>query len=356
MTASGEDARLGGVGSFDGRGTVEVRGSSGSRSATLTEMDAHANRADRSESSPVEREQLRRAVAGIRGFLLDLDGVLVIRGEVLPGGPEALAELDRRGIPYRVMTNTSNMSRAALARFGERAGLSIPPERILSALSASAAHTARAFPGQPLYVLAPEEARREFAGQWLISHVEAAAAGAHAAAVVIGDSPDDLSYTVLNSAFRLVRGGAELIGMHKNRWWVTPDGPRLDSGAIVAGLEYAIGRPALILGKPAPSFFREGLRELRAEVRRRGAAPGVLARNVDVAMVGDDLWTDVLAARRVGLRGLFVLSGKHGRVELEQAARSAGGAAGGPAERRSGRRGAPDGIAASLVEIVAALD
>jgi len=141
----------------------------------------------------------------------------------------------------------------------------------------------------------------------------------------------------------------------------------------VAGLEYAVGQQALILGKPSPSFFREGLRELRAEVRadglRGGANGSRLARNGDVAMVGDDVWTDVLAAQRVGLRGLFVLSGKHGRAELAQAA--AGSAArsavapGRPASRRSpgagagaaaAARGRPDGVAPSLVEIVAALD
>ena len=70
-------------------------------------------------------------------------------------------------------------------------------------------------------------------------------------------------------------------------------------------------------------------------------------------MVGDDLWTDVLAAQRIGLRGLFVLSGKHGRAELAQAA---GGSTAGSGRRRDVPRGVPDGVAPSLVEIVAALD
>jgi len=61
-------------------------------------------------------------------------------------------------------------------------------------------------------------------------------------------------------------------------------------------------------------------------------------------MVGDDLWTDVLAAQRLGLRGAFVLSGKHGQAELEQAAR----------QPRGGGR--PDLVAASLAEVIEALD
>lgn len=286
------------------------------------------------------------ALAGVRGLLLDLDGVLIVRTEALPSAVAALRELRRRAIPFRVMTNTSAMSRATLARWGQRAGLEVPADHIISSLSATAAYTARAFAGRPLYILASDDARSEFAGQWLLTPAEADAAGAWAAAVVIGDSPDDVTYTHLNRAFRLVMDGASLIGMHRNRWWVTPDGPRLDSGAIVAGLEYATERPALILGKPARAFFAEGVRELAAEVtgRRGSAAASGRLRRSEVAMVGDDLWFDVLGAQRSGLRGVLVLSGKHGAAEVE---RAAGQARGG---------GSPTAIAPSLAEVVAALD
>jgi HAD superfamily hydrolase (TIGR01458 family) len=277
------------------------------------------------------------ALAGVRGLLLDLDGVLIVRNAPLPAAVAALAELRRRGVPFRVMTNTSSMSRATLAAWGRRTGLDVPADHIISSLSATAAYTARAFPGAPLYVLASDDARSEFSGQRLLTAAEAGAPGASAAAVVIGDSPDDVTYDTLNRAFRLVQGGAALLGMHRNRWWVTPDGPRLDSGAIVAGLEYATERSARILGKPARAFFAEGVRELGAELGRRVAAR-------DVAMVGDDLWFDVLGAQRAGLRGVLVLSGKHGDQELARAA----------AQSRGG--GAPTAVAPTLAEVVAALD
>jgi len=295
------------------------------------------------------------ALAGVRGLLLDLDGVLIVRGEALPSAVAALETLRHRGIPFRVITNTSAMSRATLAQFGARAGLDVPAAHIMSSLSATAAYTARALPGRPLYVLATPDALTEFAGQWLLRHDEADAAGAHAAAVVVGDSPDDVRYETLNRAFRLLRGGAELIAMHRNRWWITPDGPRLDSGAIVAGLEYAIERPALVLGKPSRVFFAEGVRQLADELRARGGSgetgatvgtrgTGRPLRRGEVAMVGDDLWADVLGGQRAGLRGVLVLTGKHGWTEVERAAN----------ERRGGGR--PDAIAPSVAEVVAALD
>jgi ribonucleotide monophosphatase NagD (HAD superfamily) len=145
-----------------------------------------------------------------------------------------------------------------------------------------------------------------------------------------------VTYDNLNRAFRLVRGGARLVGMHRNPWWLTPDGPTLDSGAFVAGLEFAAETRATVVGKPSAMFFSMGVADLRRQVGRD------LARS-DIAMVGDDVRTDIRAAQRAGLRGIFALSGKHGLADVEAAA-----------AERGGRR--PDAIAASLAEVVAALD
>ncbi len=182
----------------------------------------------------------------------------------------------------------------------------------------------------------PRTPAREFAGQRLLSHEEARAAGAAAAAVIVGDSPEEATYDNLNVAFRLVRAGARLVGMHRNPWWLTPDGPTLDSGAYVVGLEFAAGTRATIIGKPSPAFFSAGVADLRREAGRD------LARG-DIAMVGDDVRTDIRAAQRAGLRGIFVLSGKHGPADVEAAA-----------AERGGRR--PHAVAPSLADVVAALD
>jgi HAD superfamily hydrolase (TIGR01458 family) len=285
---------------------------------------------------PAPSTDLRAALHGVRAFLLDLDGVIVLAGKAIPGSSEAIANLEQRRIPYRIVTNTSAVSRATLSRWSERLGAVVPAERFESALSASAAWTARHFPGQPLYVLASDDAKQEFAGQRLLTHDEAGAKGATAAAIVIGDSPEEATFDNLNRAFRLVLGGAVLVGMHRNPWWLTPDGPTLDSGAFVAGLEFATERSATIIGKPSPGFFSQAVRDLRREA-------GAGLRRADIAMVGDDVRTDVRAAQRAGLRGIFVLSGKHGPDDVETAA-----------GERGGRR--PDASAASLAEVVAALD
>jgi HAD superfamily hydrolase (TIGR01458 family) len=284
---------------------------------------------------------LRATLAGVRALLLDLDGVIVRAGAAVPGSVEAIRILEERLVPYRIVTNTSLVSRASLSRWAAKLGNDIPPERFQSALSASAAYARRAFAGEPLYVLASDDARTEFEGQRLLTHAEADAPDARAAAVIVGDAPEELTFENLNRAFRLVRNGARLIGMHRNPWWLTQEGPTMDSGAYVTALEFAASARASVIGKPAPAFFSVAVDALRLDVRDRGEPR--LRRN-EIAMVGDDIRSDVLAGQRAGLRGVFVLSGKHTLDDLEHV-------------RSEGRRTRlPDAIAPSLADVVAALD
>jgi ribonucleotide monophosphatase NagD (HAD superfamily) len=65
----------------------------------------------------------------------------------------------------------------------------------------------------------------------------------------------------------------------------------------VAGLEFATGKKAQVTGKPSKAFFDAAVATL-----------GVPASSV--AMVGDDLWSDVEGAQQAGLQGWLVRTGK----------------------------------------------
>jgi HAD superfamily hydrolase (TIGR01450 family) len=278
---------------------------------------------------------IRRGVEGVRADNLEADGVGMFSGAPSAGSPEGMVELRRRGIPYRVVTNFSSAHRSSLAAaFGKASGIATESSEIITAASAAAAYTAKHHTGGPLLVLAAPDARREWDGQEVLSPDEADARSEPVAAVVIGDAGDELSWRNLDIAFRQLHAGAAFVAMHRNPWWMTPKGFTLDAGTVVAGLEFALGRRAIICGKPSPLVFREALAELRADVGRRG---GPRLRAADVAMVGDDPIADIAAARRVGLRGALVLTGKTSR---DQALMS---------------RARIDAIAPSLRDLVAAV-
>jgi ribonucleotide monophosphatase NagD (HAD superfamily) len=75
------------------------------------------------------------------------------------------------------------------------------------------------------------------------------------------------------------------------------EGMSLDSGPFVSALATAAGVRATVVGKPSAAMFRLALRDI-----------GLPAR--EVAMVGDDARNDVETARRLGMTGILVRSGK----------------------------------------------
>jgi HAD superfamily hydrolase (TIGR01450 family) len=288
-----------------------------------------------SAATPDGDAALRSAVAGVRALVLDADGVLLYRGAPIDGSVAALQSLRARNIPYRVVTNFSLTHRSTLAAtFSKLTGLPPEPERIITAASAAAAYTASRHAGSALFVLASPDALREWEGQRTVTPEEADAPGVVVDAVVIGDAGHALSFRNLDIAFRHLRAGAAFIAMHRNPWWVTERGPTLDAGALVVGLEHALGRRAIVCGKPSPVVFREAVAELRADVH---AADGPRLRTAEVAMIGDDPKADVAAARRLGLRGILVMTGKVTREEAQAGAIRA------------------DAIAENLAAVVAAL-
>ncbi|MGC8633187.1 MAG: HAD-IIA family hydrolase [Candidatus Limnocylindrales bacterium] len=327
---------------------------------TSPRADVQLLQGDAAMSSAPRETAIASSLHGIRGLLLDMDGVVVRKGEPLPGAAAAVAALLRQGVPFRLLTNSSLWSRQSLAHQLQAAGIPVQADRIVTALSASAVVARRRWPTRPIYVLAAPDALREFEGQWLLSDAEAALAGADSgtaaglsasatagpdtprdarpvAAVIVGDAGPGFTWERLNTAFRLVRGGARLVAMHRNPWWLTPSGPTLDSGAFVRALEFATGQHALLVGKPARAIFRAGVDSLAA-----GDAGAGLTGDA-VLMVGDDLQTDVAGARRAGLRAALVFTGKHGPDDLETA-------------RRRGTSALPDLVAPALGEVLAALD
>ena len=93
------------------------------------------------------------------------------------------------------------------------------------------------------------------------------------------------------------QSGSEFVALSRDRYWRSGADLLLDAGPFVAGLEYATGRSAVLVGKPSLEFFGAALALLGSD------AAGTL-------MIGDDLWSDVQGAQRAGLQGWLVRTGK----------------------------------------------
>lgn len=225
----------------------------------------------------------------IKAVLFDLDGVLYIGDQLIPGALAAVAQLRKAGIAVRFVTNTSTLSLASLQQKLNRLGFNTVPEEIMSAPQATIQYL-KTQPNPVCKLLLAEDVKKDFA---CFDQSEKAASY-----VVVGDIGDGWSYALLNEVFHCLVNGAQLIAIHKNRFWQTETGLQMDIGAFVTGLEYASNTKAMLMGKPSRHFFNIAVDALRLKPS-------------EVMMVGDDIDADVGGAQDAGLHGVLVKTGKY---------------------------------------------
>lgn len=224
-----------------------------------------------------------------RGLLFDLDGVFHVGDRLLPAARETLEFLRRSSVPFRIVTNTTTRSRASLVARMQSIGLPLEIEDVITAPRAAVLHLRSLSQPRCRFIVAPDT-RAEF-GEFDEHEFDPGY-------IVLGDFEDQVGYSLLNSLFNQMMNGAELVALHKGRFWETEAGLKVDLGLFVAGLEYTTGKTATIIGKPSPTIFRMALQEL-------GLSPN------ECAMIGDDIHNDVGGAQAAGLTGILVTTGKY---------------------------------------------
>lgn len=227
-------------------------------------------------------------LSAVRGYLIDLDGTLYVGNRLVDGAIEFVHRLRDGEIPHAFVTNVTSRPRLQLLATIREKGLGIEPDRVLTAPLATKAYLDRQSIGSCFFLTRPSLIE-DFAG-----HPQSED---QAEAVVVGDMGNLVTFQHLNIAFRLLLGGAHFITMSRSRYFRDQDGLSLDAGSFVAMLEHASGKHAVVTGKPSAEFFHSALDMIGLEAR-------------EVAMIGDDLESDVGGAQIAGLKGILVLSGK----------------------------------------------
>lgn len=224
----------------------------------------------------------------IKALLLDMDGVLYVGKSPIQGAAETVKQLRERNISFRFITNTTTRTPVDLCEKLSAFGISAQPEEIFSAVSAT-----RSFllsQGTPsCYPLVNDRVKPEFS-EFPYSDLPDY--------VVIGDIGSSWDYKVLNKAFNMLMQGSKLIAMHHNKYWQKEEGLFLDIGAFVAGLEYAADIKATVIGKPSLTFFQQAVDALGFPAKQ-------------IAIVGDDIHSDIGGGQGAGLQGILVKTGKY---------------------------------------------
>jgi glycerol-1-phosphatase len=250
------------------------------------------------------------------GLLIDLDGVVWIGREPVPGAVETLVALLAADKRIVFVTNNPGKPPAAYAEQLRELGIDVGPEQIVTA-GMVAARLAReaAGPAGSAFVASRVPLKEMVAAAGV--PVLEGEAGRDADVVVVSGHPN-FSYAELLTAKRALDSGAAFVATSRDPTMPMPGGEWPGTGAILAAVETASGRVAEIAGKPERHLF-----ELALAVLDRGSlsTDGVRKepRDLRVAMVGDRVSSDIEGGRRAGLETILVLSGTDSREDAEVA-------------------------------------
>jgi HAD superfamily hydrolase (TIGR01450 family) len=239
-------------------------------------------------------------VKSLRVFFFDLDGVLWV-GKENPryvGGKEVVEKLKHSGKKTFVLTNDSTHVRDEIYQNLTKLGFSFAMEEILTSSYLTARYLTESFGKASFYLIGEDGIKRELeaAGHYASTEPEA---------VVVG-LDRQLTYEKLDNALKLLQSGARLVGSYGGAVYMGDHGPALSAGPIIKALEFASSRKAVMIGKPSPRMFT-----LALQFANEKAGQAV--------MVGDQIETDVVGARKAGVHTILVLTGVETR---ESAGRS----------------------------------
>lgn len=232
-----------------------------------------------------------------KGFICDMDGVIYLGNQLLPGVTEFVRWLNENGKQFLFLTNSSERSPKELRQKLQRMGLDIGEEHFYTSALATAAFLKKQAPGCTAYVIgAPGLLNALYDVGVTMNDVDPDY-------VIVGETAS-YNYEVITKAVRLVLGGARLIATNSDLTGPTEFGIAPACRSLVAPVELATGKKAYFMGKPNPLMMRTGLQLL-----------GV--HSEEAVMVGDRMDTDIIAGMESGLATVLVLSGCTSRADVD---------------------------------------
>lgn len=236
-----------------------------------------------------------------QGVLLDLDGTLFRGQEAIPGAIAFMRSLKERGLPFLYWTNNSTRTPESVAEHLRELGFCATKEQVYTSSQALIAMVAtRLAPGEAVYVVG-ELGLQTAVGEAGWRDLAKVPGGQEKAKAVLVGLDRQATYQTLGGALTHLLAGAEFYASNNDRVLPTHQGLAPGAGAVLAFLETAAGRTAHIAGKPSPAFVTTAALRLGIDVAR-------------TFVIGDNLATDVRAAKAAGAIAVWARTGVPGDV------------------------------------------
>jgi NagD protein len=231
-------------------------------------------------------------------WMLDMDGVLVHEGTLIPGADEFIARLRETGTPFLVLTNNSFFTPGDLRFRLLRSGIDLPPDAIWTSALATCAFLHDQRPRGRAFAVGE-------AGLTTALHdIGYVLTDADPDYVVLGETRT-YSFEAVTTAIRLIAAGARFVATNPDPTGPSNEGLLPATGSVAALISRATGVEPYFVGKPNPLMMRAALNRLQVH-------------SETTAMVGDRMDTDVIAGLEAGMRTVLVLSGITAASDVER--------------------------------------
>jgi len=227
-------------------------------------------------------------------YFIDVQGTLISDADKSPirGSREFIDYLNGENLPYMVITNNTKKVSSDFYNYLTSIGFSFPFERYLD----------------PLMLL---ESR--------VDKEAVAAYGAEEFLKTLQNMGYKLDYKTPKTVLIAIKenftadeyaqmidfllNGAKLVGMHETSIYAKNAKRYPGVGAILKMLEFATSASYEVVGKPSVAFYSEALKRLQQQEKR--------ASFEQITIISDDVKGDLGGAKELGMKTLFVTSGKY---------------------------------------------
>jgi 4-nitrophenyl phosphatase len=298
-------------------GVLKARGFSENEFGRLHPGGAVGKRLESASVSP-EIAQGAADLASIKGFVIDMDGVLWHGEDPLPGVREFFRTLEERGSKFVLATNNPSKRPEEFAKKAQRFGVPASAEDVVTCVQAVTHYLKQKYPaGSRVHVIGEKALKEQ------VQEAGYELADEDVVAVVVA-LDRQLTHDTFKRATLLIRAGAEFIGTNADPSYPTEEGFVPGSGMMVIALAATSDTQPLVMGKPGRVIFDLAQEKLDLPFG-------------EMASIGDRLDTDIEGGRRLGMRTILILSGIASRADIAKSSTK------------------PDWVFESLVELVKAL-
>ncbi len=244
----------------------------------------------------MQQEQLRH----VRAVLFDMDGVVYVGSQPLPGVQEILNYLDQSGRKWLFITNNASNTSPMFADKLAKMAITVDPKHILGSAEATAAWLGEQVPARGKVIMLGMEGLRTA----LLNEGFTLVTDPFEAEFAVAGINFNLVYEDVANVALAIRNGARFVGTNIDPTYPTERGQIPGTGSIIAMLKAATSVEPEIVGKPYPGMYELAIHRLGVEMS-------------ETLMVGDRYETDIAGAAKLGLVTAGVLTGISSRADFE---------------------------------------